>query len=95
MSNSVLAVLADGGMTHLTASRTVLVDATGLCDRTVRKQIAKLRREGHHIITSPHGGYFIGTPEEWDAWVLKERRRGKSCMYKTCGEYDNQIGVQL
>ena len=74
------------------ATRKMLVERVGINDRAIRQNISKLRRKGHRIVNNTtKGGYYIGSPEEWDIWVARERKRAMSCFYKRSNEYDNQL----
>ena len=77
------------------ATREMLVVRLGISDRANRTNISRLRRKGHRIVNNiEKGGYYIGSPEEWDIWVAREERRAKSCFYKRSNEYDNQLEVE-
>jgi len=60
-------------------SRFKLADIYGVPERAIRLEIEKLRREGHNIIPSPHGGYYITDDiSEIDAFLKTIDSRMKS-----------------
>lgn len=76
------------------ATREMLVERLGISDRANRTNISRLRRKGHRIVNNiEKGGYYIGSPEEWDIWVEREARRAMSCFYSKSHVYDNQLEV--
>ena len=58
------------------STRASLVAASGRTDRSVRQGIEDLRRKGHWIVSLKTGGYYLTKdPDEWRAFVERERKR--------------------
>lgn len=58
------------------SSRKELSERSGMTDRSVRENIERLRRQGHWIISLKTGGYYItDNPDEWNAFVEREKKR--------------------
>ncbi|NCU25099.1 hypothetical protein EOM86_00050 [Candidatus Nomurabacteria bacterium] len=76
--------------------RRTLARLTQLNDRVMREQIHDLRMKGHRIIgdTSSKGGYFMGTPAEWDAFCEQQRSRAINNFYRKSNE-PNEKQVRL
>lgn len=78
------------------AQRDVLAALHDTTDRAVRKAIHELRREGNRIISNPaRSGYWLGTPEEWDAFCDRERQAALSRMYRKTNEHNKQIRISV
>lgn len=76
-------------------TRGELMQMTDKSDRTVRVQIAKLRRQRHLILSdTSKAGYWLGTPQEWDIlFCNKQRRRGLSNLYAKTNEIEGQLKI--
>ncbi len=60
-------------------SRFKLADMYGVGERFIRLEIERLRREGHNIIPSPKGGYYIADDiDEIEAFLKTIDSRMKS-----------------
>lgn len=77
-------------------TRAELVAQTHASDRAVRHAIHELRWHGYRICSDTQtGGYWIGTPEEWNAFCLAQRKAAVSRMYRKTDEMSGQIVVQF
>lgn len=88
--NKLLQLLQSG---H-TYSRAELVTITGLPDRTIRKHIHDLRKQGHWIVNGEQGGYKLTEdPAEWNAFCHRERKRALNTFRKAVEYIDGQISI--
>lgn len=63
-------------------------------ERTIRRAIRELRFAGCHICTDTvDGGYYQGTPEEWDSFCDQQRRRAVHNFYPKSKESPGQISL--
>lgn len=77
-----------------TYSRAELVRILGLPDRTVRRMIHDLRRQGYWIVNGEQGGYKLtDSPAEWNSFCQRERRRALNTFRKAVEYIDGQISI--
>ena len=75
-------------------SRTDLSLFLNMSDRMIRRTIHDLRREGCRIVSdTDEGGYWLGTPEEWNAFCDQQRRRALANMYRKTDEDARQLVI--
>lgn len=75
-------------------TRKELEMAVGTSDRQIRMLIHNLRREGCRIVSdTDEGGYWLGTPEEWNAFCDQQRRRALANMYRKTDEDARQLVI--
>jgi hypothetical protein len=90
---TILKALQDTSMEHR-MTRNVLCTLTQLNDRVLREKISELRRQGHYIVSdTSRKGYWLGTPQEWNAFCEQQRRRALSNFYKKTDEDDKQLRI--
>lgn len=81
-------------------TRQELAILTGLDDRTIRKEIKRLSREGAPILSSSHCcGYWLSDDlDEWEAYIKETDRRRESLYFTTLElrkEYYKRKGINV
>lgn len=81
-------------------SRRELVRLTGLDDRTIRREIKRLTKEGVPILSSSHYcGYWLSDDlDEWEAYIKEIDRRRESLYFTTLElrkEFYKRKGVKV
>lgn len=70
-------------------SRHDLCAQIGYTDRSNRRAIHSLRRKGFPVCSDADGGYWLGTPVEWEEFREKERQAALSRMYPAIEKRNN------
>jgi biotin operon repressor len=79
LSDKLLAAIGKGE--ENARSSTTLRIITGSSDRELRKNIERLRRSGHVIVSCEHGYYIPSTLAEVQRHIRKETARAHSIFY--------------
>lgn len=75
-------------------SRTDLSLFLNMSDRTIRRTIHDLRREGCRIVSdTDEGGYCLGTADEWNAFCDRERQAALSRLHRKTYENERQLVI--
>jgi biotin operon repressor len=75
-------------------TRSQLMVAVNRSDRYVRETIHALRREGCRIVSdTDEGGYWLGTPDEWNEFCDQQRRRALNNFYQKTYEDARQLVI--